>query len=81
VVKKFVDQWLTEKSAAQADAAALRVADANFLSSLSAACQADIPAARQHFTYDNFQRELTEEQVLRDGWTKTFDEIKIKAGF
>ena len=51
------------------------MANANFLSFLKIACQSDVIAARQHMTYDYFQRKLADEQKSRDDMSKAFEDI------
>lgn len=47
--------------------------NAGFYSSIKAACQADVIAARQHIGYDYFRRELADEQKIRDEMSKALE--------
>ncbi len=74
VIKNRIDQWLEDKSGNHS-AADQNEANANFLSFLKVACQSDVTAARQHMSYDYFQRELAGQQQARDEMTKAFEEL------
>lgn len=74
VIKNRIDQWLADRSGNHS-AADIGMADENFLSFLKVACQSDVTAARQHMSYDYFQRELAGQQQIRDEMSKAFVEI------
>jgi hypothetical protein len=73
-IKTRIDQWLADKKKRMSprDDAAV---DANFISFLKVACHADTAAARQHLTYDYFQRQLTTQEQERAEIAEIFDKI------
>ena len=74
VIKNRIDSWLDDraKRLSPRDAA---MADQSFLSFLKITCQNDVTAARQHLTYDYFQRGLVDQQRERNEISGVFDEI------
>ena len=72
--KTRIDSGLQDRSKrlSPRDAA---MTDQSFLSFLKITCQSDVAAARQHLTYDYFQRGLADQQRERDEIAKVFDEI------
>lgn len=73
VIKNRIDQWQSDK-AGKHSAADQNMANANFLSFLKVACQADVTAAKQRMAYDYFQRKLANQQQARDEMSKAFEE-------
>ena len=71
VIKNRIDQWLADRSGNRSGAD-IGIANENFLSFLKVACQADVTAGRQHMSYDYFQRELVEQQQIRDQMSRAF---------
>jgi hypothetical protein len=73
-IKLRINQWEADskKRMSPKDAAAV---DQNFISFLKVACQSDVTAARQHLTYDYFQRQLTTVQQDRNAIGDVFDKI------
>jgi hypothetical protein len=74
VIKNRIDQWLASKTSR------MSVSDqawqnANFISFLKIACQADVSAAARHMGYDYFQRGLADEQRIRNEMARGFEEI------
>jgi len=63
-IKSRIDQWIDAKSKRLSPRDS-EVANQSLLSFLKVASQADITAARQHFTYDYFQRQLVEQERER----------------
>jgi hypothetical protein len=74
VIKGRIDQWFEDRTSTRS-AADENAANANFFSFLKVACQSDVAAAKQHMTYDYFQRDLASEQQDRDEMSKAFEEI------
>jgi hypothetical protein len=74
VIKSRIDQWMEDRTTRRS-AEDENMANANFFSFLKVSCQADVTAAKQHITYDNFKSELAEEQEARDAMTKAFEGI------
>ncbi|HSI14616.1 MAG TPA: family 16 glycoside hydrolase [Chthoniobacter sp.] len=73
-IKNRIDAWLEARSKklSPRDAA---TADQSLMSFLRVACQNDVTAARQHMTYDYFQRDLADQQKERDEIGGVFNEI------
>lgn len=73
-IKNRIDAWLEAraKKLSHRDAA---MADQGLISFLKVACQSDVTAARQHITYDYFQRDLADQQKERDEISGVFNEI------
>lgn len=73
-IKKRIDAWLDDraKRLSPRDAA---TANQSFLSFLKIVCQSDTATARQHMSYDYFQRGLSDQQRERDEMVKVFDQI------
>ena len=73
-IKNRIEVWLETRSKAlgERDAA---VADQSFLSFMNVVCQGDVKGARQHMTYDYFQRGLADQQKERDEIQRVFTEI------
>jgi len=63
-IKNRIDQWIDAKSKHLSPRDA-ELAEQSLLSFLKVASQSDITAARQHFTYDYFQRQLVEQERER----------------
>jgi hypothetical protein len=74
VIKDRIDDWIAEKKADLSDGDAAN-ANANFLSFLKTACQADVTAARYKISYDYFARELSDQKLARDEMSKDFDQL------
>jgi hypothetical protein len=74
VIKNRIIQWIEDKQGMH-NAADEESVNANFLSFLKVACQADMAGAPSHFSYDYFQRELSDEQQERNELAKAFGEI------
>ena len=73
-IKTRIDAWLASKSRGLS----LRdrqSANQSFLSFLKVTCQSDIIAARSRFTYDYFQRALSEEDKIRVQMGDFFDKL------
>ncbi len=68
-------EWWTAKSNTRLSPRDTTTADQNFFAGLKNTSTADLVTARQHFTYDYFQRALTEQQQHRRGITEVFDQI------
>ena len=73
-IKNRIEAWLESRARAtnERDTAG---ADQSLLSFLNVVCQADVKGARQHITYDYFQRKLAGQQKERDGIQRVFTEI------
>ena len=80
-IKTRIDQWQADKKKRQSPRDAATVNE-NFIAFLKVACQSDITAARQHLTYDYFQRGLTENQQDRTAIAEILDKIirEIRSG-
>ena len=79
VIQNRIDWWESQKRGHMSaqDAA---VADQNFVGFLKGAAQADVTAARQHITYDYFQRSLVEQQKARNEISDVFAGIIKQMG-
>lgn len=73
-IKNRLDAWLADrtKRLSPRDAA---TANESLISYLKIACQTDIAAARQHITYDYFQRALANQQKEREEIVGVFNQI------
>lgn len=73
-IKTRIDAWLEARSKRlnPRDAA---MANQSLMSFLKVACQSDVAAARQHITFDYFQRKLADQQRERDEISGVFNEI------
>jgi len=73
-IKNRIDAWLEARSKKLSPRDA-SMADQGLISFLKVACQSDVTAARQHITYDYFQRDLADQQRERDEISGVFNEI------
>ena len=73
-IKNRIDAWLEARSK-KLSARDAAMANQSLLSFLKVACQSDVTAARQHITYDYFQRGLADQQKERDEISNIFNEI------
>ncbi|EDY18626.1 hypothetical protein CfE428DRAFT_4012 [Chthoniobacter flavus Ellin428] len=73
-IKSRIDAWAEARSRhlSPHDAS---LADESFISFLKATSEADVTAARQHITYDYFQRALADQQRERDAIANVFKQI------
>lgn len=62
------------------NAAAQGKANRNLVYALKTVSQSDVTAARQHITYDYFQRQLAQEQKARDDMAPVFKQLIEKYG-
>jgi len=74
VIKNRIDDWITEKGSHPSPEDAAE-ADANFISFLKVASQADVAAAKRQIYYDYFVRQLSDQQQTRDQMTAAFQQI------
>ena len=79
VIKNRIEWWEAQKRGRMSaqDAAAV---DQNFVGFLKSAAQADVTAAKQHITYDYFQRSLAEQQKARNQISDVFAGIIKQMG-
>jgi hypothetical protein len=80
-IKDRIDQWIAQSSGNGLGRRDQKLVDVNFLSYLSSVCESDVTAARQRISYNYFQRELAEQQEIRDDMSKAFEGIKKNVGF
>jgi hypothetical protein len=78
-IKNRIDWWESQKRG-RLSAQDAAVADQNFVGFLKTAAQADVTAARQHITYDYFQRSLAQQQKARDEISDVFASIIKQMG-
>jgi S1-C subfamily serine protease len=73
-IRNRINAWVEAraKKLSPRDAA---MADQSLISYLKVTCQTDVAAARQHITYDYFQRGLADQQRERDEIAGIFNEI------
>jgi hypothetical protein len=74
IIKTRIAQWQESKSH-KLSASDRETADANFISFLKVACQSDTAEVQRYLSYDYFQRNLAEEQGIRNQMAKAFAEI------
>ncbi|MDR3401785.1 MAG: DUF1080 domain-containing protein [Chthoniobacter sp.] len=74
IIKNRIDAWREARSKRLSPRDA-SMADQSLLSFLKVTCQGDVVAARQHITYDYFQRDLADQQKERDEISGVFNEI------
>ena len=73
-IKNRIDAWLAGKNKHMSVQDASN-ADQNFISFLKIASQTDVTAARQHLTYDYFQRQFVDQQSERSEIAGIFGKI------
>jgi len=74
VIKFRIEQWIAGKNRRSSDIDQAN-ANANFASFLKVACQTDVTAAQRQLTYDYFQRDLADQQAIRNEMSKAFEEL------
>ncbi len=74
LIKNRIDAWRNSKGR-QASATDRNSADQSFLAFLKVTCQTDVAAARQHMTYDYFQRALADQQQTRNQMSEFFSKV------
>jgi len=79
VIRNKIDAWQSQSRAnmSQSDRAAI---DQNFIGFLKSAAQQDVTAAKQHITYEYFQRQLVEQQRARNEISDIFTTIGKQMG-
>ena len=73
-IRSHLDAWLAARSKRLSPRDA-GMADQGLISYLKLTCQNDVTAARQHMTYDYFQRDLADQQNERNEISGVFNEI------
>lgn len=79
IIKDRIDDWVAAKGS-HPSAEDANEADANFISFLRDACEADVDAAQRQITYDYFRRELGEQKQIRDEMAKALQEAIQELG-